>query len=70
MKIQDPLSTAKRRENTSNFDTTHKQVHSIGSDGYGPLENWEKNFRPPHLESESRTYTPRRDYHPRDDYSN
>jgi hypothetical protein len=60
----------KSRENTSNFDTAHKQVHNIDSNGCGPLENWEKNFIPLWLESESRTYTPRRDYHPRGGYSN
>jgi hypothetical protein len=65
-----PTKYNKSRENTSNFDTTHKQVHSIDSDGCGPQENWEKNFRPPRLESESRTYTPRRDCHPRGGYSN
>jgi hypothetical protein len=60
----------KSRENTSNFDTTHKHVNSIDSDGCGPPENWEKKFRPPRLESESRTYTPRREYHPRGGHSN
>jgi hypothetical protein len=60
-----PAMYSKSKENTSNFDTTHKQVLSIDSDGCEPPKNWEKNFRPPRLESESRTYTPRRDYNPR-----
>jgi hypothetical protein len=65
-----PAKYSKSRENTSNFDTTHKQVHSIDLDGCGLLDNWEKNFRHPWLESESIPYTPRRDYHPRGGYSN
>jgi hypothetical protein len=66
-----PAKYSKSRESTSSFDTTHKQVHSIDSDGCGPPENWEKDFRPPRLESETRTYNPRRDYHhPRGGYSN
>jgi hypothetical protein len=65
-----PAKYSKIRENTSNFDTTHKQVHSIDSDGCGPSENLEKNLRAPWPDSESRTYTPRRDYHPRGGYSN
>jgi hypothetical protein len=66
-----PAKYSKSRESASNFETTHKQVHSIDSDGCGPLKNWKKFFRPLHLESESRTYNPRRDYHhPRGGYSN
>jgi hypothetical protein len=53
-----PTKYTKSRGNTSNFDTTHKQATSIDSNGCGPPEIWEKNFRPPRLESESRTYTP------------
>jgi hypothetical protein len=34
-----PTKYSKSRENTSNFNTTHKQVHSVDSDGCGPLEN-------------------------------
>jgi hypothetical protein len=63
-----PTKYIKGRVNTSSFDTTHKQVHSIDSDGCGEPKNWEKNFRPPQIESESRTYTPRREYHPRGGY--
>jgi hypothetical protein len=37
---------SKSKEGTSSFDTSHRQVHSIDSDGCGPPENWEKNFRP------------------------
>jgi hypothetical protein len=59
-----PAKYSKSRENTSNFDTIHKQAHSIDSDGCRPPENWEKNFKPPWLESESRTYMPKRDYSP------
>jgi hypothetical protein len=65
-----PTKYSKSKENTPNFDTIHKQVHNIDSDGCGPPENWEKKFRPPRLESENRTYTPRRDYNPRGGYSN
>jgi hypothetical protein len=65
-----PAKYSKSRENTSNFDTTNKQVHSIDSDGCGPPKKWEKKFRPLWLESKSRTYTPRRDYHPRGGNSN
>jgi hypothetical protein len=59
-----PTKYSKSRENTSNFGTIHKQVHTIDSDGCGPLKNWEKIFRPPRLESKNRAYTPRRDYNP------
>jgi hypothetical protein len=38
-----PTKYIKNKENISNFDTTHKQVHSIDSDGCGPPKNWEKN---------------------------
>jgi hypothetical protein len=37
---------SKGKEGTSSFDAAHKQVHSIDSDGCGPLENWEKNYKP------------------------
>jgi hypothetical protein len=37
-----PTKYSKSRESTSNFDTPHKQVHSIDSNGCGPPENWEK----------------------------
>jgi hypothetical protein len=61
---------SKSRDNTLSFDTTHKHVHSIDSDGCGAPKNWEKNVRPPQSESESRTNNPRRDYHqPRGGYS-
>jgi hypothetical protein len=40
----------------------HTQVHSIDTDRCGPLENWEKNFRPLRPESERRTYDPRGDH--------
>jgi hypothetical protein len=45
---------SKGKEGTSSFDTLHSQVHSVDSDGCGPLENWEKNFRPPRTESKNR----------------
>jgi hypothetical protein len=51
---------SKGKEGTTSFDATSKQVHSIDSDGCGPQENWEKNFRPPQQENESRPYEPRR----------
>jgi hypothetical protein len=58
-----PAKYSKSRDSIMSFDTAHKQVHIIDSDGCRPQKNWEKKFRPPRLESESRTYTPRRDYH-------
>jgi hypothetical protein len=33
-----------------------KPVHSIGSDGYKPLENWNKNFGGPPRQTDSRTF--------------
>jgi hypothetical protein len=52
------------------LDTSHKQVHNIDSDGYGPPKNWEKNSRPLRPKSEKRTYDSKRDYHhPRGGYS-
>jgi hypothetical protein len=65
-----PTKCTKNRENTSNFDTTYKQIHSIDSDRCGSPKNCEKNSRPSWLESESRTYNPKRDYHPRGGCSN
>jgi hypothetical protein len=57
-----PFKYNKTKEVASSFDVTHKQVRSINSDGCGPLEKWEKNFRPPHQESENKVYDPRRDH--------
>jgi hypothetical protein len=37
---------SKSKEGKSCFDTSHRQVHNIDSDGCGPLENWEKKFKP------------------------
>jgi hypothetical protein len=37
---------SKSRKNAMSFDTSHKQVNSIDSDGCGPPENWEKKFGP------------------------
>jgi hypothetical protein len=65
-----PAKYSKSRESTLSFDTSHKQVHNINSDGCRPSENWEKNFRPPRLKSANRTYDSKRDYHhPRGSYS-
>jgi ribosomal protein L32E len=44
-----PTKYSKSRGSTMNFDTSHKQIHNIDSDGCGPPENWEKNFGPLHL---------------------
>jgi hypothetical protein len=52
-----PAKYCKSKENTTIFDTTHKQVHIIDLDGCGPPENLEKNFKPSWLESESRIQT-------------
>jgi hypothetical protein len=56
-----PFKYNKGKEGITSFDMPHRQVHSINMDGCGLLENWEKNFRPPRLESKSRTYDPRGD---------
>jgi hypothetical protein len=65
-----PAKYNKSKEGTSSFHTSHKQVHSIDSDGCGPSENWEKIFRPPRLESENKTYNLKRyHHHPRGGYS-
>jgi hypothetical protein len=36
-----------------------KPLHNIDSDGYGPPENWEENFRGPSQERNSRTFDQR-----------
>jgi hypothetical protein len=56
-----PFKYNKVKEGTTSFGMPHMQVHIIGTDRCGPPKNWEKNFRPLRLESESRTYDPRRD---------
>jgi hypothetical protein len=56
-----PFNYSKSKEGASSFDTSHRQVHSIDSDGCRPLKNWERNFSPPWTESENRTYDPRKD---------
>jgi hypothetical protein len=66
-----PTKYIKSKENTMSFDTSHKQVHSIDSDGCGPPENWEKNYEPPQLENRSRAFDSRTEYHnPRGGYTN
>jgi hypothetical protein len=40
----------------SNHRTYAKQVHNIGFDDCGPLENWEKNFGPPPQERSQGTF--------------
>jgi hypothetical protein len=50
------------KEGEASFDIACKQVHIIDSDGYGPPENWDKNFRPPWQESENRLYDSRKDH--------
>jgi hypothetical protein len=54
-----PFKYNKGKEGTTSFNMPHKQVHNIDMDGCRPPENWEKNFRPPQPESESRTCDPR-----------
>jgi hypothetical protein len=56
-----PFKYSKGKEGTTSFDTPRRQVHSIDTDGCRPIENWEKNFRPPRPESKSKTYDPRGD---------
>jgi hypothetical protein len=58
-----PFKYIKGKEGAPTFDATHKQVHGIDLDGCRPLENWEKNFRPPHQERNNQVYDPRRDHH-------
>jgi hypothetical protein len=61
---------SKSREGTPSFNASHKQVHNTDSDECRPLENWEKNFRPPRPESNNRMLDSRRDHHqPRGGYS-
>jgi hypothetical protein len=42
-----PFKYNKSKEGVTSFEPTLKHVHSIDSDGFGPQENWQKNFRPP-----------------------
>jgi hypothetical protein len=42
-----PTKYVTSRENVMGFEASHKQVHNIDSDGWGPPENWEKNYGPP-----------------------
>jgi hypothetical protein len=42
-----PFKYSKGKEVATSFVIARKQVHNIDSDGCGPQENWEKNFRPP-----------------------
>jgi hypothetical protein len=37
-----PFKYNKSKEGHPSFDASHRQVHSIDSDGCRPLENWEK----------------------------
>jgi hypothetical protein len=57
-----PFKYTRNKEGAASFDTTRKQVHNINSDGCGPPENWDKNFRPPQQESENKMYDSRK-YH-------
>jgi hypothetical protein len=52
----------KGKKGAPTFNATHKQVHSIDSNGYGPPKNWEKNFRPARQERDDQVYDPRRDH--------
>jgi hypothetical protein len=53
-----PFKYNKGKEGAPTFDATHKQVHSIDSDGCRPLENREKNFRPPRQKTIKECTTP------------
>jgi hypothetical protein len=68
-KGQDPPSTVKA-ERTHQISTLHtrKFIALIQMD-VDHQKIGRKKFRSPRLESESRTYTPRREYHPRGGYS-
>jgi hypothetical protein len=69
-KASRPTQYSKSRESTMSFNTPHKQIHNIDSDGCGPPENWKKNYGPPQLKSRSRTFDTKRDYHhPRGGYT-
>jgi hypothetical protein len=68
MKAQDLLSTAKaERTHQILIPYTSKSIALTQTDV--DHRKIGKKFRPPRLESGSRTYTPIRDYHPRGDYS-
>jgi hypothetical protein len=56
-----PFKYNKSKEGSSNFDTSHRHVQNIDSDGCGPPKNWERNFRPLRPENENKTYDPRKD---------
>jgi hypothetical protein len=57
-----PFKYNKGKEGATSLDMAHKQVHNIDSDGSRPLENREKNFRPPQQETESIMYDTRQDH--------
>jgi hypothetical protein len=57
-----PFKYTRNKEVVASFDTAHKQVHHIDSNGCGPPENWDKNFRPPRQESENGVYESRKDH--------
>jgi hypothetical protein len=57
-----PFKYTKNKEGAASFDIAHKQVHNIDSNGCGPLENWDKNFRHPRQESENKMYDSRKDH--------
>jgi hypothetical protein len=53
------LDEAPRPHYSDNQCNYPKPLHNINSDGYGPPENWEKNFRGPSQERNSRTFDQR-----------
>jgi hypothetical protein len=50
------LDEAPRPHYNDNQHSYPKPIHSIDSDGCGPLENWEKIFGSPPQERNSRTF--------------
>jgi hypothetical protein len=46
-KTSKPYEASRPPRNNDNQHSYPRPVHNIDSDGYGPLENWEKKFWPP-----------------------
>jgi hypothetical protein len=57
-----PFKYTRNKEGVGSFNIVHKQVHGIDSNGSGPPENWDKNFRPLRSESKNRIFDSRKDH--------
>jgi hypothetical protein len=51
-----------QRKTTSENESSRPYKYNIDSDGCGPLENWEKNFRLMWQENKNEAYDPRREH--------